>query len=84
MHILLGLFIIIAGTLLTWKSEWIFNNFGTIAFFEKYFHSAGGGRFGYKIVGIVAVFVGVLILTNIHQQVLQAIAGLFTFGSNQQ
>lgn len=84
MNILLGLFIIICGTLVTLKSEWLYNNFGTIAFFEKYFHSSGGGRFGYKIVGVIAVFAGVLILTNIHQQVLQAIANLFVFGNNAQ
>lgn len=83
MHILLGLLIIAAGTLLTWKAEWLFQNFGSIAFFDKYFHSAGGGRFGYKISGVIAVFIGILVLTNIHRGVLQAIANLFIFAGGK-
>lgn len=79
MHILLGLLVIIVGTLVVIKSEWLFNNFGSIAFFDKYFHSSGGGRFGYKMVGIIAIIIGIFILTNIINSILLAIAGLFNF-----
>ena len=65
MRILLGLGILIVGVIITLKSEWIYQNFGTIAWFEAKFHSAGGGRFGYKIIGILAAFVGIMILTNL-------------------
>lgn len=74
---------ILVGVLMTLKGDWLYDNFGTIPFYEKYFHSSGGGRFGYKITGVFVVFVGVLVLTNIHRGILEAIAGLFVFGSRQ-
>lgn len=80
MRILLGLFVIAAGTLITLKSEWLFQNFGSISFFDKYFHASGGGRFGYKIIGVLATIIGILILTNIHRNLLMWVAGLFVFG----
>jgi hypothetical protein len=83
MRILLSLFLLAAGTAMTIKSEWLYQNFGTIAFFEKYLHSSGGGRLGYKVMGMLAVLVGILVLTNIHEAILLAIAGLFTFGQTQ-
>jgi len=79
-HILLGIVIILAGTAMTIKGEWLYQNFGTIAFFEKYMHSAGGGRLGYKLMGVLAIFIGVLIMTNVMNDVLQWVASLFTFG----
>ncbi len=72
--------IMLAGIAMTVKGDWLYENFGTISFFEKYFHSSGGGRFGYKIIGTLSVLVGILILTNIHAQILGAIARLFVFG----
>jgi len=80
MRIILGLVIIGLGILITLKSEWIYQNFGTIPFFEEKFHSAGGGRFGYKILGIIAVGVGTLIMTNIHESILGKFASLFIPG----
>lgn len=80
-RILLGLFIIGAGIITTLKGDWLYENFGTIGFFDEYFRNTGGGRFGYKIMGVLATLVGVLVLTNIHAQILQAIANLFTFGA---
>lgn len=69
-----------AGFIVTWKSEWLFQNFGTIPFFEKYLHSSGGGRLGYKLFGILFIFVGILAITNLHVQLLTQIASFFTFG----
>lgn len=80
MRFIIGLILLTAGFLITWKSEWLFQNFGTIPFFEKYFHSSGGGRFGYKIVGIIFIFAGILAITNLHVRVLTRIAELFTPG----
>lgn len=82
MRILFSLFLLFAGIGITLKADWFYENFGTIPFFEKYFHSSGGGRFGYRMVGIGTVLVGILVLTNIHAQILQAIASLFVFGQN--
>ena len=80
MRIIFSILVIAAGVLVTLKSEWLFQNFGSIAFFDKYLRSSGGGRLGYKIMGMLAVLVGILVMTNIHQSVLLAIAGLFSFG----
>lgn len=82
MRILLGLVVIASGILVTLKSEWIYQNFGTIPFFEAKFHSAGGGRFGYKLIGILATFIGILIFTNLHTIILTKFANLFIPGSN--
>jgi hypothetical protein len=60
-HIILGLFIIAAGVGLVMKSEWMLNNFGRIAFFEKYLGLDGGTRLGYKIIGLIFIFIGTLI-----------------------
>ena len=80
MRILIGLVMIIVGIIVTIKADWLYDNFGTLPFFEKYFHSSGGGRFGYRISGITFTFIGILVLTNIHRQILEGIAGLFVFG----
>ncbi len=64
MHIILGAIIIVLGTLVVLKSEKIYNSFGSIAFFDKHFGTEGGGRLGYKLIGMFIVFIGVLVLTN--------------------
>jgi hypothetical protein len=83
-HIILGLILIAIGTVITWKGDWLYENFGSIAFFDKYLHSTGGGRFGYKFMGVIGVVIGILVLTNIHVQILTAIANLFLFGNKQK
>lgn len=60
MNFFLGLIIVMAGFMMMAKSEWLLNNFGGIPFFERYFGSSGGSRFGYKIIGAVAIFFGLL------------------------
>lgn len=74
---------IIVGVIVTLKGDWLYENFGTLPFFDKYFHGSGGGRFGYKISGVFFTFVGILVLTNIHRGILEAIARLFVFGPQQ-
>ncbi len=46
------------------KSEWMLNNFGSIEFFEHYLGSSGGTRLGYKLIGMLFFFIGLLIMTN--------------------
>lgn len=64
MHIIWGSLLIIAGVLIVIKSEGILNAFGRIAFFEKYLGTEGGSRLGYKLVGMLTIFIGMLIMTN--------------------
>ena len=77
MKIILGLIVIAVGTLITIKSEWFFQTFGSISFFEKYMHMYGGGRLGYKLVGVFVIFVGTLIMTSLHARVIGWVLGFF-------
>ncbi|HTW96405.1 MAG TPA: hypothetical protein VMD74_01960 [Candidatus Methylomirabilis sp.] len=65
MNILIGLIIAVVGALITIKSEAIYNMFGRIEFFEKYLGTEGGSRLGYKLLGILAFLIGVMIATNV-------------------
>lgn len=64
MFIFIGLLIIVAGVFLIVKTEWFINNFGRIAWFEEKLGSEGGSRFGYKLIGILAVIIGIIIMTG--------------------
>ncbi|MFA4834258.1 MAG: hypothetical protein WC619_05480 [Patescibacteria group bacterium] len=63
-HFILGIIIIAVGALIVIKSESILSAFGRIGFFEKYLGVEGGSRLGYKIVGVLTIFLGLLIMTN--------------------
>ncbi|MBU0647467.1 MAG: hypothetical protein ABIJ83_03450 [Patescibacteria group bacterium] len=64
MNILIGFIIIAVGLLIVLKAEWLLQNFGRIDFFEKHLGSNGGSRLGYKLTGILAIFFGTLIMTD--------------------
>ncbi len=64
MNFLIGLIIIVVGALIVIKSEAMLNAFGRIEFFERKLGSDGGSRLGYKLIGIIAIFIGMLIMTN--------------------
>jgi hypothetical protein len=64
MYILWGAIHIVVGTLIVIKSESLLNAFGRISFFEKYLGVEGGSRLGYKLIGILTIFIGILIITN--------------------
>ncbi len=64
MNILLGIILIIVGALITIKTEALLSMFGRIAFFEKHLGTEGGSRLGYKLVGMLTIFIGALIMTG--------------------
>ncbi len=64
MQFIIGLIITPIGVIIMMKSEWLLNNFGSIAFFDQHLGSSGGSRLGYKLIGIVIIFVGILFLTG--------------------
>ncbi len=74
-HIILGIIVAVIGALITIYSEWFFVNFGTIPFFDKYLGTEGGGRLGYKLIGIGTTIIGFMIMTNLIGGVLLAIFG---------
>lgn len=63
-HIFLGLLVIGAGIFPVIQTEWFMNNFGRIAWFEDKLGTEGGSRLGYKLVGILFLFIGIIILTG--------------------
>jgi len=65
MHILIGLAVLAAGMVLVIKSEWFLSNFGRIEWFESHLATSGGSRMGYKLVGLGAIFIGMMIMTNL-------------------
>jgi multisubunit Na+/H+ antiporter MnhB subunit len=62
--VIIGLIMTIIGVILLAKTEWFVTNFGRIAWFEEKLGSSGGSRLGYKLVGIVFVFLGVIVMTG--------------------
>ena len=64
MNILVGFIILAIGALIVIKSEAMLNAFGRIEFFERHLGTEGGSRLGYKLLGIIAIFIGMLVMTN--------------------
>ncbi|MBN2854366.1 hypothetical protein JXK06_02415 [Patescibacteria group bacterium] len=64
MHIVFGIILLAIGALLTIKTEWFLNNFGRITWFEGQFGSSGGSRLGYKLIGFVFLFLGIIFITG--------------------
>lgn len=62
MKIFLGIIIAAAGTFTVIKTEWFLENFGRIDWFDQKLGTEGGSRLGYKLVGILAIFIGLLLV----------------------
>lgn len=58
---------LVVGALITIKSDKVLEMFGRIEFFETKFGSAGGSRLGYKLIGIIIAFFGILAMTGLIQ-----------------
>lgn len=65
MNIIFGLIITAVGALIVVKSEWLLNNFGRISWFEEHLGTSGGSRLGYKLFGMLAIFIGILMATGL-------------------
>jgi len=63
-QIILGIAIATGGAMMVIKTEWLINNFGRIAWFEEKLGSEGGSRLGYKLLGIAALALGIIVLTG--------------------
>ena len=64
MSIVIGILMTVGGAMLVIKSEWFLNNFGRIAWFEAKLGTEGGSRLGYKLVGILFLFIGIITMTG--------------------
>jgi hypothetical protein len=64
MQIFGGLIVVLIGAGLAIKTEWFVENFGRITWFEDNLGTEGGTRLGYKLLGILAVFIGIIVMTG--------------------
>ncbi|NCB20627.1 MAG: hypothetical protein EOM88_01715 [Clostridia bacterium] len=62
--IFLGIIILAAGVILVIKTEWFLQNFGRISWFEKVLGTEGGSRLGYKLLGLLAITIGIILATG--------------------
>lgn len=60
MKIIPGLIIIALGVLMVFRAEDLLRFFGRISWMEKHLGVEGGSRLGYKLLGIVVIFIGLL------------------------
>ena len=74
-HIIIGLLLVAAGTVLIFKTEWFIQNFGTIAWAENNLGTSGGSRLFYKLIGLALIFVGMLVATNLMTSFLMGTIG---------
>ncbi len=64
MKIVLGIALIALGSFLVIKTEWFLQNFGRLRWFEEKLGADGGSRLGYKLIGIVIAFFGIILATG--------------------
>jgi hypothetical protein len=75
LRIIAGLIGIVAGVILVLKSEWFLINFGRIDWAEIHLGAEGGTRLLYKLIGLAAILVSILVMTGLIEGLLLAILG---------
>ncbi|MBI4142562.1 hypothetical protein HY480_01660 [Candidatus Uhrbacteria bacterium] len=68
MRYLIALIGIAVGFLVVWKSEWFFEQFGTVSWAEL--NLSGGTRFFYKLVGLGIILASLLFMSGVIQSIL--------------
>lgn len=64
MSIIVGILALALGGVLVINTEWFLNNFGRIAWFEEKLGTEGGSRFGYKLLGLICLLLGLIAITG--------------------
>jgi hypothetical protein len=59
MQVVIGIILVVVGFCMVYYANWLYNNIGAVAFFEKYL-GGGGTRLGYKLIGMFVMFIGAL------------------------
>lgn len=79
MNIIIGLIMIVFGSFIVIKSEWLYNTFGIISFFEEKM-GVGSSRLGYKIIGLIIILLGTFVLTGLWSNIFVGVFGRFFVG----
>ena len=77
--IIIGILALVVGFVFVWKSEWFFNNFGRINFFETKM-GIGSSRFGYKLIGLIIIMIGTLVVSGLWGKMFVGLFGAFFGG----
>jgi len=64
MQIILGIIITAVGAALVLKTEWFLQTFGRVAWFDENLGAEGGSRLGYKLMGVLILFIGIILMTG--------------------
>jgi len=70
MKFIIGIIFVVVGFTMIWKTEAWFGFFGRVAFAEKYLGTEGGSRLFYKLIGLLAIVIGLLLVTGLYDDVL--------------
>lgn len=73
MQFILGVLIIALGIYMVLKTEVVLKNFGSNSFFEKNLGTEGGSRLGYKLLGLLLIFIGLVIMLGMSDNFLEFI-----------
>ena len=74
MNIITGIFLVVAGALMSIKADWITRNFGHSEWAETKMGAYGGTRTLIKLVGIGAVVLGMLMATGLIKNLIVGLA----------
>lgn len=75
MQYFIGALFVGLGILLVLKTEWFLENFGPITWAEENLGTSGGSRLAYKLLGILVIFIGFLLITNLFDGFLMGTIG---------
>jgi len=75
MQYFIGALLLALGVLFILKTEWFLENFGPISWAEENMASSGGSRLAYKLLGLAAIFISFLLITNMFNDFLYATIG---------
>lgn len=75
MSIFVGIILILAGFLLVWKTHPIVDFTGHSDWAESHLGTEGGTYLLVKLVGILAIFFGLLAITGLYQGFLESTVG---------
>ncbi len=75
MTYVIGVLLVLVGVALILKTQWFYENFGSIAWAEEKMGTSGGSRLFYKLIGLVLIFFGFLLITNLWQGFLLGTIG---------
>lgn len=63
-QIIVGIILAAAGGFMVAKTEWFLQNFGRLSWFEEKLGSDGGSRLGWKLLGLIIAFIGIIMMTG--------------------